>query len=295
MRRTIVAGLSCLALMVAAQTALALRAIGPVPVPQRVAQAEMVIVGKVTAIEQKAIKTQRFPGDAQPMEYSIAVVKVDEALSGAKGLTHVKVGFLPAQGGAPVPPGDTDGQIKRIRPIRPPFRGAEPVTLVKDQEVCLFLQQHHKESFYVIANNGAVDRKADNFAQEVAEAKKYGQLLNDPMTGLKSKDAEERFKTAALLLTRYRQPLVGASKQEPIDAAESKLILEALAGADWTPRPGKFGDFHPQTSFFQLQLTPKDGWTQPTDFQQLADSAKEWLKSNAGTYRIQRFVVEEKK
>jgi hypothetical protein len=50
----------------------------------------------------------------------------------------------------------------------------------------------------------------------------------------------------------------------------------------------------PQTIFFQLGLTPKDGWTPPKDFKQLPDEAKKWLKDNADKYVIQRFVYEKK-
>ena len=44
--------------------------------------------------------------------------------------------------------------------------------------------------------------------------------------------------------------------------------------------------------FFRLGLTPKDGWTQPKDFNQTADEAKKWLKNNADKYRIERFVAD---
>ena len=51
----------------------------------------------------------------------------------------------------------------------------------------------------------------------------------------------------------------------------------------------------PQQVFFRLGLTEKDGWTPPKDYKQFPEAASRWLKDHADTYRIQRFVAEEKK
>ena len=58
----------------------------------------------------------------------------------------------------------------------------------------------------------------------------------DPMASLKSKDANERVLTAGMLIYRYRDCRKnpnGKAKEEPIDAAQSKLILTAIAEGDW--------------------------------------------------------------
>src|SRR5262249_47447594 len=117
-----------------------------------------------------------------------------------------------------------------------------------------------------------------------------------PNDGLKSKEAEERLTTAALLVTRYRTNRNPEAKTEEVPAEQSKLILEVLASADWAPKnnPRQFGQPNPQQIFFQLGITDKDGWKQPQDFTKLADEAKKWCKDNAGKYRIKRFVNETK-
>src|SRR5438874_1646650 len=79
------AGLSCLIALSAVATAKALM-IAPPPGPQRVAMADAVVVGKVTSIEAKTVMATRFPGDKEKGEYTIAVVKIEETLAGAKGL-----------------------------------------------------------------------------------------------------------------------------------------------------------------------------------------------------------------
>src|ERR1700738_5017845 len=98
-----------------------------------------------------------------------------------------------------------------------------------------------------------------------------------------------------MLETRYRTPKAWAQKTEAIGAEESKRILQALAEADWTPKPGDAFVTTPDKAFAQLGLTDKDGWAQPADFKDYPEAAKKWLKENADKYRIQRFVADEKK
>jgi hypothetical protein len=76
---------------------------------------------------------------------------------------------------------------------------------------------------------------------------------------------------------------------EPIDAEESKLILQALAQADWT-KPVTPMDVSAQRVFNQLNLTAKDGWTRPKVAKEFPTAAKKWLQENAGKYRIQRYA-----
>lgn len=269
--------------------------IAPSPIPQRVATADLVVVGKVVSIEGKAIKAPRFPGDKDKGEYQIAIVKIEDAIYGGKGLTHVRVGFIPPA--APLAQGvqvDGGGGVRLILPIQ--SGRASVVVLQKDQEVCLFLKNHFDAEFFTAPMYFDAIYKANNpnFAKEVAEAKRCGKLLDDPMAGLKSEKPQDRFVTAVMLLARYRmpRPYMVTKKTEPIDAAQSKLILEALAGADWTQQPGRFDQMGPQQIFSWLGLTPKDGWNQPKDFRQVTDAAKKWLAANKDTYRIQKLVLE---
>jgi hypothetical protein len=266
MHRILWAGLAGLSLLVCAAPAFGKR-IAPLPIPLRVAQANVVVVGKVTAIEDKTVKAERFPGDTQPAEYKVAIVKVEEALLGAKGQTHVRVGFIPSGGG----------------PRRPYFRS----DLAKGQEACLLLTPHPKANFSLTIFDGILDRN------QATEVKKTTRLLADPMAALKAKSKDERLLMAALLIQRYRTPRAGA-REETIGADESKLILEAIAGADWAQVPGRDYRLSPQAAFQMLNLQPADGW-QSVGFQQLETAAKQWIKDNAGKYRLKRYVVEQKK
>jgi hypothetical protein len=244
------------------------------------------VVGKVTSIEEKSVMAPAILGAKDNMEYLVAVVKIDETIQGAKGLTHVKVGFLAPQAAG------------GVRPIRPGL-GRGQAKLEKDQEVLLFLTPHNSGEFQIMeAYFDVVEKNADTFAKDVEAAKKYAKMLADPEKGLNSKDMTDRLTTAAMLIAKYRTPRPSAKepKEEPIDAGMSKLILNTLADADWTPAkpagpPGN-NQLMPLNLFFRLNLTDKDGWKPPMDGNKFAEAAQQWIKDNKDKYVLKRFVVE---
>lgn len=249
------------------------------PTPDRLATAACAVLGKVSEIEKKSVIATAAPGNPQKYEYQIAVIKVDEALAGAQGLTHVRVGLLG--------PAVNDERRDRGEP-------SAPASLTVGMEGCFFLLQHHDQTFFVFDNyQGFVTKESDPAGFDVL--KRCGKLLKDPKAGLTSKDADDRFLTAAMLVARYRSGVPGAQavKTEPIAADESKLILAALREADWGRQAGD--RLNPQQAFARLGLTPQDGWQQPQDFAKYQAAAKEWLAKHADTYRIQRYVAADKK
>jgi hypothetical protein len=168
------------------------------------------------------------------------------------------------------------------------------------QEGLFFLTKHHDENFYLAPMYFSfTDKQNANFAKDLDLVKRCVKLLEEPMTSLKSKDAEDRLLTAAMLISRYRQVRPGDGnppKTEAAPAAESKLILNILAESDWGPakpgQPNPLGYMTPMSLFYQLGATDKDGWVPPKNPQgnQMVDMAKKWVKEHADTYRIQRFV-----
>src|SRR5947207_2802786 len=94
MKRMLGAGLAGLLCLVLVQAAQALRIMNVPSAPQRLAQADVVVVGKVTAVEDKNVMAELSPGNKEKAEFRVVVVKIAEALVGAKGLTHVKVGYV---------------------------------------------------------------------------------------------------------------------------------------------------------------------------------------------------------
>jgi hypothetical protein len=281
------AGACLLAALTAARVE-ALTLITPPPPALRIANADLVVVGKVTGYEDKTVKGETYKGDARDMR--IATVKVSQTLLG-KEVKEVRVGYFP-----PPPAANPKGNGPVLRVNRAPT-----VQLKEGEEYCLFLTKHptHKGVYWTVAwYDGIAKAGNDNFAKQVEEVKKAAKLLAKPDEGLKSKNADDRFLTAALLVTRYRNRGIGAgaAKEDEVSADQSKLILEALAGADWAqkPAPGTGSQGTPLGVFYSLGLTDKDGWKPPREAGRVFDEAKKWCKDHAGTYRIKRFVREEK-
>lgn len=282
-------GAACAMVLTIVGTANALM-IAPPPPGVRVAQASTIVVGKVEKIEEKTVSAPRFPGNKDKAEYQIAVIKIDDPILAAKGLTHVRVGFVPAPMGGP-------GPIRRY----------PSVSFTKDQEVLVFLRPHFEANFLeASAFYDVVNKQGNsNFEKELEETKKYVKLLADPKASLKAEKAEDRLTVAGLLISQYRTQRFGGNmpKTEAVDAEISKLILTALAEADWkAPLPAVRSN--PQGLFMQLGVTEKDGFTPPTreimgrkqiDYQQYPEAAQKWLKENAGKYKVQRFVYDDKK
>jgi hypothetical protein len=244
---------------------------------QRLAVADTVIVGRVTALEDMDVETTVTAGGPK-VKYRIALVTVNETIRGAANLKTIKVAFV-----APPMPADKIGS-------------KYPMTnLQTGRDYLLLLQKHHEGKFLVIAMYGdavelAPGGKSD---ADIAQVKRCVKLLSDPKAALQSKDVADRLLTATMLIQKYRgQP---AEKTELIDAEESRLILKVLLEVkDW----GKI-DPLTQTSpvllFQRLGLTDKDGWSPPQNIKDYnrdwGTAAQAWLSKHASTYRIQRFVA----
>ena len=247
----------------------------PPPGPARVANSDVVIVGKVDALEPQDVKVGN-------TNYRIAVVKINEGIKGAKaGQPTLRIGFVPIEKPNPM--------VIRT--------GARPVQLEPGQEGLFVLKKHAREDFYTIG--GVVgyfinSDKNKDFEKEVQAAKASAKVTENLTGSLKAKDAEERLSAAAVLIEKYRTFRPNA-KLEPIDAEESKQILQALAGADWQTQVNFMSLRTNPTQLFQrLGVTAKDGFVPPKggNYQ---DAIRMWLVRNADTYRIQRFTAAQTK
>jgi hypothetical protein len=262
------------------------------PPVQRAITADVVCVGKVTAIEKETIDAAPFPGAPNKVAHRVAVVKIETPLSGATGVTHVKIGFIP-------PPAPQPGVRPQIRP-RPGFQVPE---LKEGAEFVFFLSKHAGGDFYVIPNmSPPIGGGTDEAKKEVENIKKVMAALADPMKGLKSDKADERYFTATSLLTKYRTypDRGGEPKTALVPLDESQLILKGLLDGDWT----KFGADvqNGAAAFASLGLTEKDGWSQPKlppvragqppqNYQAVLKAAfAAWLDGAGKTYQIKTFT-----
>jgi hypothetical protein len=232
-----------------------------------VQDAPIIVIGKVTKIEEK-----------EQLDHKIAVVKIEESLKGAKGLTSIRVGFAakqpqlnppgiqllpanPAPGGAPgaaVPPAAAPNL--RIATIA----RFPQVTLTEGQEACFLLKPHEKGDFNVVVNaySAVIDKKAPNAEAQIKQVRELAKFLETPLPkSLDSEKADDRFLAAGLLILKYRtrQNFAVPAKEEPIDAEESKKILKALAEADFAKPEPRLG-MGPLELFYRLGVTNRDGW-----------------------------------
>jgi hypothetical protein len=268
-----------LLVMVLALTAATARAdVAPAPpLWSRISTTEIILVGRVSAIEDRDIEAP-FPYGGGNVKYRIAVVTVIDGIKDAKNIKTVRLGFIP-------PPPDAP------KLSRPRF------SLVVGDEGLFYLTKHPKQNFYLVPGYyDYVPSKSAICKDQAAEAKRLSKLLENVQAGLVSKDRDERFLSAALLVSNYRHRgfVPGKVATEPIDAAQSKLILTAILEADWTKSEPPFGQA-PLVVFNMLGLTKADGWAPPLaigDPAEHAKAAQAWLKQNAATYRIQRMVRE---
>ncbi len=266
MRRTMIGVVTTLACLAGAGLAPSARACGyrtPSPLARFLA-ADCVVVGQVTDLERDLVSAPASPGAKARTDYQVAVVKVVRNLKGAEGLTHVRIGVA----------------VHQV-----PRRG---------QEAIYFLTEHPTESFFHMPNFYDYPINKDNeaaFAQQVNQFQLWARLWADPDAGLQSRDAGERFLTAALLLTHYRTAPRGVPAMDrterPIDAVRSERILHALAEADWSKAAPDFR-LTPRVLFAQLGARDRDGWKTKAfkTAQEFEVAAKRWLKENSSSFRI---------
>jgi tetratricopeptide (TPR) repeat protein len=251
-----------------AATARALIATPEPPIAERVALADVVVVGKVGGIEEAPV--QAFPllrvrGGIR-VSFKIGQVRIDRVLLGRAGSNHVRVGVGP-------------GQRTRV--------------LTEGQTGCFFLRRHPGEAFWVLSD--FIDGRRKDFGNDLDLAGRCAGLLANPDQGLRSPDGEDRLLTAALLIFRFRTARYaysGAPRTEPVDAGLSRRILAVLAEGSFSGKAarGPTGRF---TLFLRLGLSEDEGWTPPGHLRDIAASAEEWLAHHAATYRIRRYVPEE--
>lgn len=312
--------LSCLGVALAATAFLTLPAsaqpkleksmvmVGPQAPAARVAHADAVVVGKVTEVEADPVEVTAYAGAPkdQKVSYKVAVLKIDDALLGASGLTRFRVGFPADAPAADAPAGDTLAPVPRIGRLRRP--GVQVVALTPGMEGCFFLTRHHEGDFYVLTGGPPVLAKADNYAKELEQIKKMAKAIDDPVAALKAKELTDRFRAAQAILTRYQTPRGAKPGQpparEPIPDEETKLIVALLKDLPWVSPPAGSGEQSPSRSALWYQINPAEiGFKQPAvpaqkagdppvDFNKVMDEATTtFLTDNGDKIKIKRYAA----
>jgi hypothetical protein len=276
---------------------------------QRVAQADIIVVAKVVKHEDKTEKAKLFPKAAEDAEWAFARLKVSKVLLGPTDLTEIRVGTpLKERFGNQKPKGPNQLPPK----VRDTPKKALSFDLPLGRYNLFYVTKHWQGNFYQLSGI-LVYPPLKTKAQvdgEAAKVKRLANLLADPIKGLKSRNKDDRLHTAALRILKLRSgpppDPQARPRTEPIDAEESKLIMSALAEADWFPAPGA-QKVDPNLLFMSLNPSKEDGWVPPVKTakdigpsfsvtkayaRKHTLAARAWVQKHRATYRIQRFVKE---
>jgi hypothetical protein len=253
------------------------------PLPQRVALADAIILGKVTELEETLIDAAPLPKSprGRKLPHRIAIVQVAESVRGVKEQAQLRVGFISLS---------PDTQAPGVRRLA-------QVKLAVSQQGCFFLHRHPDETFYVVGSpTDVIDpAKAKNFEKDQTLIRRCARLLDNPNAGLACSDAESRWLTAAMLVFQYRTPTIvyrGPPRMQPVDVEQSRLILTDLTDGPWTEEALR-SQMSPVRLFLRLGLTAKDGWLPPESLDEVPASIKKWIAEHAATCRIQRYALPE--
>ena len=248
---------------------------GPI---MRAAVSDIVVIGKVTELDKESVEAKAHPGATEKTKFTIATVKIETDIRGAKNLTHVKVGFYPGSSG-------TGGSYKF------------PV-LKQDDEVCVFLIKHPDSHFYIFPPLAPPIPVTENSKAVMDRLKQSAAVFNDPANALKSDKVEVRTEAACFLLMQYLYSHPGRElTRVAVPLVESQVILKALAEADWIKTDQ---EFDPGRIFANLGITghakfakiqPKPG----EDFKQLwRTEFRRWLPVDGKDFQIEKFVPKAK-
>jgi len=269
----------------------------------RAVHASVIAIGKVVELEKDTVEGPAFPGAPkdQKANFKIAVLKIEDALLGAKGLTQIRIGFMADLAGAAPPPAVGGGPVA-ARPVRV---GGGPVALTTGMEGCYLLEPLPGADFYIVSGNGPpLAKKDENYEKELKAIQTMVRTFEEPVKALKAKEFDDRFFAAYVLLQRYQLAKGDQSRvvRESIPDEENKLLLSVLVELPWLPKdptvPGPAGGPPPSRSaIWHLMNWNEYKFTQPkaapgADYNKLMDDATTaFLKENVDKLKLKRKVV----
>ncbi len=228
--------------------------------PQRVKAAQLIVVGSVVGLEDRDVAVQQ---GKTTINYRIAVVQVSDTLKG-KSKQMIRVGFYsPDQPNVPGRPVVRPG----IRPLpRPIYRGGTQLKM--GMEGLLFLQEKKDGKFYTLPQGSMFVPKVfesrgqltpnKQFASELSTTKSLIRVLDNPIESLQAAKTEDRLVASSIVLQSYNNnPMQRAMQGKLIPTKEARLILKALAEADWTQTPNTSRNYmsNPMNVMNQFGLT----------------------------------------
>jgi hypothetical protein len=256
---------------------------------QQTIQAEVIIVGRIVEIEDTDSVATGYEGAPEKTAYKIANIKINESLVGAKGITHIRVGFIPTN--QPLP--------QQIKGLEEEWGYGTDSYGINDQG-CFFLRKHHEGNFYVpLHDDRHLDSKQQNYDMELGKIKQTVHAFEKPLEALQAKSSAERQFAASALIHKYRTEPTSNQvvvKEVEIPKEESKSILDALSEIE--NDPNQITTF--MNLFYLLRLTERDGWIQPKSNDPgennrfIIASFGKWYKMHGEKYRMKKLVITKK-
>jgi len=223
----------------------------------------MAVFGKVTGFEEKTVTVNK-------TEYKIAKIEVTDPVIAPKGTKTVRLGFVP-------PPPNV-------------FISPRPFTPEVGMDGCFSSARPGGEFQVAPGGLSFVSSGSEKFRHRRSADQEVREDSRVARCGPEGKNAEDKFLAAAMLVARYSSRRGAKEKQEPIDAAQSKLILEVLAAPDWTP-VADATKLSPLMVLGRLPLTRRTaGRRESKRPAGLTRRLRQrWVAEHAGTYRIQQW------
>lgn len=260
--------------------------------PDRVVQSDLVVAGRIVALEPKDVEAVISAELPYKVDYRIAVVKVHEVVHGQKGLKDFRLGFI-----SPGQDRKVDKAGKAMQPLSPFYFQAFTV----GQDGLFFLRKHHQGDLYIsflFFGSFHDSRDGATFTKSVEDVRRLSKVLEAPAEALKAENATNRYLAAVMLISRHRLSWLKDRKlpEKAIDAEESKLLLKVLAEANWSDVNEAITSImyppHPYRTFLKMGVTKADGYDPPVkapDFRDTLGYTQSWLRDNQEKYRIKRF------
>jgi len=281
-------------LLAAGKPASAYIAIAMQPIPETIVIADVVAIGKITAREPKTLNGKIYPDGNGRWDFAIyeltpsTVIKGKAAKTFRVGVPQIEYHKKPMK---IVENGET-------RLLNPEVQvGAEGTFL---------LIKHCELDMYVLPTIGGFLVKTEpGYEKENSLLRRCAKLLEKPEDGLGSKEKEDRFLTAYMLLYEYgmKDGRKSASKgmvEEPIDPKLSKRILQVMLEADWSvpekvTATGPLSTVRPQNALPWLKLDAASLKKRPKlnffDQAEYATLGRQWLTEINETAQLHRLVA----
>jgi hypothetical protein len=292
------AALAVLALFAAATRAPAYIAIAMQPIPETVVLADVVAVGKITSREKNKINAKIYPDAEGKWDFEIFELTTTAVLKGKPAKT-IRVAVPRMDYHKRPMKSEVEGRTRLLNP-----------EIKVDAEGSFLLIKHSELDFYVLPPiGGFLDKNEPDYEKELALLRRCAGLLEKPDQGLSSKEREDRFLTAYMLLYDYefkdiRRMASRGLTEEPIDAKQSKLILKALLEGNWdAPKKGSLSGplsrVLPQSTIPWLKLDADSMKQRPTVSpfaqEEYAAAGRKWLKDVSETAQLRRLIPAKEK